>query len=73
MVQRGCAGADCKRPPNKAGLVALDEVKVVGFLIYCTDENSRVAELSWVAVRQGLHRKGIGRALMSALEEALAQ
>jgi ribosomal protein S18 acetylase RimI-like enzyme len=55
------------------GLVALDNEKVVGFLIYGTDENSKTAELSWVAVRAEFHRKGIGRALVSALEEMLAR
>jgi ribosomal protein S18 acetylase RimI-like enzyme len=58
---------------TEQGLVALDNEAIVGFLIYCTDENSKTAELSWIAVRPEFHRKGIGRALVSALEEVLAR
>jgi len=54
-------------------LLALDAGKAVGFIIYCTDENRKTAELSWIAVRPELHRKGIGRALVNALEEILMQ
>ena len=56
---------------TEQGLVALEEERVVGFLIYRTDKNNKIAELSWIAVRPELHRKGIGRALVNALEEIL--
>jgi ribosomal protein S18 acetylase RimI-like enzyme len=58
---------------TEQGLVALDEERVVGFVIYCTDKNCKTAELSWIAVRPELHRKGTGRALVNALEEILTR
>lgn len=58
---------------TERGLVALDEGKVVGFLLYRTDENCETVELSWIAVRPELHLKGIGRALVSFLEEMLTR
>lgn len=54
------------------GLIAEDDGKAVGFLIYCAKDN-RTAELSWIGVRPELHRKGIGRALVNALEASLVQ
>ena len=58
---------------TEQGLVALDEGRVVGFAVYSTDENSKIAELIWIAVRPELHRKGMGRALVNALEETLTR
>jgi len=58
---------------SEPGLVALDEEHIVGFLLYRTDENSKTVELEWIAVRPELHRKGIGRALVSFLEEMFTQ
>jgi ribosomal protein S18 acetylase RimI-like enzyme len=53
-------------------LVAIDREKVVGFAIYST-EKIGTAELNWIGVRSESHRKGIGRALVGALEEMLRQ
>lgn len=58
---------------TEQGLVALDNGRVVGFVIYSTDENSKTAELSWIAVRPELHRKGTGWALVNALIEILTR
>ncbi|MGA3107904.1 MAG: GNAT family N-acetyltransferase [Candidatus Bathyarchaeia archaeon] len=54
------------------GLIAEEDGKAVGFVIYCAKDD-RTAELSWIGVRPEIHRKGIGRALVSALEASLAQ
>jgi len=58
---------------TEQGLIALDEDRVVGFLTYCTDETRKTAELSWIGVRPDLHMRGIGRALVGALEETLTE
>ena len=52
-------------------LIAEDDGKTVGFVIYCTKDGT--AELSWIGVRPELHRKGIGQALVNALEASLVK
>jgi ribosomal protein S18 acetylase RimI-like enzyme len=58
---------------NEQGLVAVDNGKIVGFVIHRKREDGVSAELSWIAVRPELHRKGIGRSLVNALVDDLTQ
>jgi ribosomal protein S18 acetylase RimI-like enzyme len=55
------------------GLVALEDENIAGFVTYAIAVDERVAELTWIAVHPNLHRKGIGRSLVGALEEVLAR
>ena len=54
------------------GLVALEGENIAGFVTYAIAVDETVAELTWIAVHPNLHRKGIGRSLVEALEEVLA-
>jgi len=58
---------------NEDGLVAVDNGKIVGFVIHCEREDDMSAELSWIAVRPELHRRGIGRLLVNSLVDVLTQ
>ena len=55
------------------GFVALDNGNIVGFAIYATDKDENEAELTWIGVHPELHRRGIGRTLVKAVETDLAQ
>ena len=54
------------------GFVAIEK-KVVGLATYLQAGKDRTAELTWIAVRPEIHRKGVGRALVEAIEEELAK
>ncbi len=54
-------------------LVAVDDERVVGFVIYCVAKDGKTAELSWIAVRPELHRRGIGRAMIEVLQAILTE
>jgi GNAT superfamily N-acetyltransferase len=51
-------------------LIARDDSRVLGFLTTC-GRSPGVAELTWLAVRRGETGKGIGSALLAALEARL--
>ena len=53
------------------GLVTLEDENIAGFVTYAIAVDETVAELTWIAVHPNLHRKGIGRSLVEALEEVL--
>jgi len=53
------------------GYVAVDDEKVVGFALFMACENEETAELTWIGVKPAHHRKGIGRALVNAIETEL--
>jgi ribosomal protein S18 acetylase RimI-like enzyme len=53
------------------GLVTLEDENIAGFVTYAITVDETVAELTWIAVHPNLHRKGIGRSLVEALEEVL--
>ena len=55
------------------GLVALEDENMAGFVTYSINVDETVAELTWIAVHPNLHRKGIGRSLVEALEEVLVR
>jgi len=55
------------------GLVALEDENTAGFVTYSINVDETVAELTWIAVHPNLHRKGIGRSLVEALEEVLVR
>lgn len=55
---------------NHAGLVAEVDGDIAGFLTY-EQLFPQSAEISWMAVAQTQHRRGIGRALIAALETHL--
>lgn len=49
------------------GLVVESDGKVVGFLVYCSEEG--VMHVRWIGVMRSYHRMGVGRALLARLEE----
>jgi len=53
------------------GLVALEDENIAGFVTYSITVDETIAELTWIAVHPNLHRKGIGRSLVEALEEVV--
>jgi ribosomal protein S18 acetylase RimI-like enzyme len=55
------------------GIVALENENIAGFVTYAITVDKTVAELTWIAVHSNLHRKGIGRSLVEALEEVLVR
>jgi ribosomal protein S18 acetylase RimI-like enzyme len=55
------------------GLVALEDENIAGFVTYAITVDETAAELTWIAVHPNLHRKGIGRSLVEALEEVLVR
>ena len=56
---------------SHAGIVATDETGVTGFLTWTHERG--VAEITWMAVRADLRRRGIGRSLLGALIDRLQQ
>ena len=58
---------------SHAGIVATDETGVTGFLTWTHDRERSVAEITWMAVRAGLRRHGIGHSLLSALIDRLQE
>jgi ribosomal protein S18 acetylase RimI-like enzyme len=58
---------------TQKGLVALEDESTAGFVTYVITVDEKVAELTWIAVHPELHRKGIGRCLVKALEEVLVK
>ena len=58
---------------SQTGLVATDETGVTGFLTWTHDGERGVAEITWMAVRADLRRRGIGRSLLGALIDRLQE
>ena len=54
------------------GYVAVDDGRCVGFGTYMPTSNPKTAELTWIGVHPDLHRRGVGRRLVNALERELA-
>jgi len=65
--RRNCAAA----VRRDAGLVAIEDAEVVGFLTYAY-RFDEAAEITWMAVRADRRRRGIGHALIDRLSEQLA-
>jgi ribosomal protein S18 acetylase RimI-like enzyme len=61
-----CAGA----VRSEAGLVAVEDDEVVGFLTYAP-RFDEAAEITWMAVRNDRRRHGIGHRLIEALTDLL--
>jgi GNAT superfamily N-acetyltransferase len=58
---------------SQDGLVALDDSgRVVAFCTWITSD-ATTAEISWMAVRSGRRRRGVGKALLDALARQLAR
>jgi ribosomal protein S18 acetylase RimI-like enzyme len=64
--RRACATA----VRRAAGLVAVEEGDVVGFLTY-EERFDEAAEITWMAVRADRRRRGVGHALVDRLAERL--
>jgi GNAT superfamily N-acetyltransferase len=64
--RRACAAA----VRRAAGLVAVEDADVVGFLTY-EERFEEAAEITWMAVRADRRRHGIGHALIDRLAELL--
>jgi ribosomal protein S18 acetylase RimI-like enzyme len=63
---------DCATAVRRdAGLVAMEDAAVVGFLTYVY-RFDQAAEITWMAVRADRRRRGIGHALVDRLSEQLA-
>ena len=61
--------ADCADAVRRErGFVALEDGAVVGFLTFAP-RFDETAEITWMAVRDDLRRRGIGHALISSLED----
>jgi len=58
---------------SHAGIVATDDTGVAGFLTWTKDLERGVAEITWMAVRADLRRRGIGHSLLGALIDRLQQ
>jgi ribosomal protein S18 acetylase RimI-like enzyme len=58
---------------SHVGIVATDEAGVTGFLTWTKHRERGVAEITWMAVRADLRRRGIGRSLLGALIERLQE
>jgi len=56
---------------SHAGLVAIDETGITGFLTWTHDRERGVAEITWMAVRADSRRHGLGRSLLGALIDRL--
>lgn len=54
------------------GFVAIEK-KVVGFATYLQTAEDRTAELTWIAACPERHRRGVGRALVNAIEDELVR
>ena len=65
--RRDCAAA----VRREAGLVAVEDAAVVGFLTYAY-RFDEAAEITWMAVRADRRRRGIGHALVDRLAEQLS-
>jgi ribosomal protein S18 acetylase RimI-like enzyme len=63
---RDCAAA----VRSHEGLVAVDDDEIVGFLTW-EPRADRGAEITWMAVRAGDRRAGVGRSLLDALTDSL--
>ena len=64
--------ADCAAAVRRErGLVAVQDSEVVGFLTF-VPRFDEAAEITWMAVRAERRRRGIGKALIAALEELVA-
>lgn len=68
-VDEGLAEADGYLHDHD-GLVAVIDGEVAGYLTY-TQLFPESTEISWMAVSKAHHRRGIGRALITALEKRL--
>ena len=64
--RRACAAA----VRRSAGLVAVEDADVVGFLTY-EERFDEAAEITWMAVRADRRRRGIGHALIDRLTREL--
>ena len=53
--------------------IALADEKTIGFATYLAYYAGKRAELNWIGVLPGLHRQGIGRMLVGAIERVLAE
>ncbi|HET9673061.1 MAG TPA: GNAT family N-acetyltransferase [Actinomycetota bacterium] len=63
--------ADCAAAVRRdAGLVAVQAGEVVGFLTF-VPRFDETAEITWMAVRDDRRRRGVGHALIAALEDVL--
>jgi ribosomal protein S18 acetylase RimI-like enzyme len=64
---------DCAAAVRRdAGLVAIEDAAVVGFLTYAY-RFDEAAEITWMAIRTDRRRRGIGHALIDRLSERLAE
>jgi len=53
--------------------VATSDRKIVGFASYLSSKAEKSAELTWIGVLPDLHKRGIGRMLVDAIENAAAK
>ena len=55
---------------NHDGFVAVEK-EVIGFATYLLNEKDKTADLTWIGVFPEFHRRGVGRALVDAIEDEL--
>ena len=56
---------------NESGYVAVLDGRHVGFATYRIIDHGETAELTWIGVHPDFHRRGVGRALVVAMERGL--
>ena len=55
------------------GFVAMQNEKQIGFVMYRLNDDNETADLTWMGVRPDFQRKGVGRRLVEAVEQALGK
>ena len=55
------------------GFVAMDDQRIIGFATYSPGSDGKIAELNWIGVLPQLHRRGVGRALVNAIDQDLTE
>jgi len=58
---------------TERGYLALENEKCMGFATYLPCSDRKRAELTWIGVEPTLHRTGIGRSLVEAIERDLVR
>jgi len=73
MVHGICVRGNANALRHDHGFVAMQNEKQIGFVVYRLNDDNETAELTWMGVRPDFQRKGVGRRLVEAVEQALGK